>query len=407
MEVACPALTAVSIDVELVEEGRKLVVDLLNTLRAYDVMSESSKILVYDTALPFKQAYHGLVEHDTNCAPLWDSKSGVFAGCFSMSDVVDFMRTLYTPSPPELGMPPKQAIMTAFAQLNITTWRAYALSLDPSQLVSPEIQRSISRRLDGEAAAARGEGQGMSDTSRASGISSSGGGSGSGSGSGSGGGGPGRGGLGGRPDRPRLIAVDPEESLFTISRKLRRHNIHSMPVLDVEQNAVVSVLTHRHLLSYLLPRFVDSRRLFDQPICLLGLGVFDAQVVVVPEGASIISLLNVMWERKISAVPVVNELGQVVDLYGRKDISFLANDPTFMVLDAPVGEVRKAQIKMVSRLPRWRGVLAENAHHPLHTHSHALTLPPSPHSPTSHRWAPTPQSSSAAVMTHCTGCWSC
>lgn len=146
--------------------------------------------------------------------------------------------------------------------------------------------------------------------------------------------------------------MDPEESLFTISRKLRRHNIHSMPVLDVEQNAVVSVLTHRHLLSYLLPRFVDSRRLFDQPICLLGLGVFDAQVVVVPEGASIISLLNVMWERKISAVPVVNELGQVVDLYGRKDISFLANDPTFMVLDAPVGEVRKAQIKMV-RVSLW------------------------------------------------------
>ena len=311
------------IDVEAVEEGRKCVVDLLQSLRAYDVMAESSKVVVYDTALPFKQAYHGLVEHDTDSAPLWNHISSSFAGCFSTADVVDFMRTFYTPGTPEA---PKGPITTAFNALTVATWREYATTLDPNQLVSPEIHRMCSEknRLE-EAAKAEGGG----------------------------GGGGGSGGTGKssptspRGARMRLIAVDPEECLFTISRKLRRHRLHSMAVLDVEQNAVVSLLNHRQLLTYLLPRFVDGRRFFDQPLCLLGTGVFDEAVLVVPESASVISVLNVMWEKKISAVPLVNEAGQVTDLYGRKDICFLANDPGFQVLDAPVGEVRKAQVKMV------------------------------------------------------------
>ena len=37
--------------------------DLMRQLRAYDVMKETHKIIVYDTMLPFKHAYFSLVEY--------------------------------------------------------------------------------------------------------------------------------------------------------------------------------------------------------------------------------------------------------------------------------------------------------------------------------------------------------
>jgi len=134
--------------------------------------------------------------------------------------------------------------------------------------------------------------------------------------------------------------------LLTASQKLRRYRIHHLPVLDVDQGAVIAVLSHRMMLDYILRRFTDTRRLFDQPISALGIGSFD-EVVVVPGSASVLSVLNVLAERRISSVPIVNEAGQVADVYSSEDAAFLANDPTLMVLDAPVAEVRRAQAAMM------------------------------------------------------------
>jgi hypothetical protein len=53
----------VTIDVEVAEEGRKQVAELMRSLRAYDVMKETNKVIVYDTLLPFKHAYFSLVEY--------------------------------------------------------------------------------------------------------------------------------------------------------------------------------------------------------------------------------------------------------------------------------------------------------------------------------------------------------
>ena len=53
----------VTIDVEVAEEGRRQVAELMRSLRAYDVMKETNKVIVYDTQLPFKHAYFSLVEY--------------------------------------------------------------------------------------------------------------------------------------------------------------------------------------------------------------------------------------------------------------------------------------------------------------------------------------------------------
>ena len=60
-------------------------------------------------------------------------------------------------------------------------------------------------------------------------------------------------------------------------------------------------------------------------------------------------MLHVLAERRVSSVPIVaaDGSGVLVDIYCREDVAFLANDPSLMVLDAPVGDVRRAQISMV------------------------------------------------------------
>jgi CBS domain-containing protein len=109
----------------------------------------------------------------------------------------------------------------------------------------------------------------------------------------------------------------------------------------------VAVLSHRSLLRHVLATLADTRPLFEQSVSALGVGSFGESVVVVPNTTSVLSVLNVLAERRISSVPLVNELGQVTDLYSREDVAFLANDLSLRVLDAPVGEVRRAQATLM------------------------------------------------------------
>jgi CBS domain-containing protein len=156
-----------------------------------------------------------------------------------------------------------------------------------------------------------------------------------------------------------LIAIDPEDDLMTVSLKLLHHGIHHLPVFDADQNAVLAILSYKGLLLHLTAKFTDGEavRMMEQPLRAMGVGSFGEDILVVPETASVVSVLHVLAERRISSVPIVAADGSnvLVDVYSREDVAFLANDPTLMVLDAPVGDVRRAQISMVRcRLRRLR-----------------------------------------------------
>ena len=115
---------------------------------------------------------------------------------------------------------------------------------------------------------------------------------------------------------------------------------------------MLAVLSYRTLLLHLVAKFTDAALLplLAQPLIALGLGSYGEDIFVVPETASVVSVLHVLAERHVSSVPIVSADGSgvLVDIYCREDVAFLANDPSLMVLDAPVGDVRRAQISMVS-----------------------------------------------------------
>ena len=48
---------------ETAEAGRASVAELMRSIGAYDVMAESSKVVVFDTSIPVRLAFYALVEH--------------------------------------------------------------------------------------------------------------------------------------------------------------------------------------------------------------------------------------------------------------------------------------------------------------------------------------------------------
>lgn len=110
------------------------------------------------------------------------------------------------------------------------------------------------------------------------------------------------------PQRDGMISITPEDSLFQACKLLRDHRLHRLPVLDPVQNSVLSVITHSGILEFLVATFREQRRLFDQPIADLGIGVY-TNLITVPEDMPLIRVLHTLVERRVSALPIVDASG--------------------------------------------------------------------------------------------------
>lgn len=52
-------------DRETAQLGRSVIQFFLQSTTAYDLLSESNKVIVFDVAIPVKVAFYALVEHGT------------------------------------------------------------------------------------------------------------------------------------------------------------------------------------------------------------------------------------------------------------------------------------------------------------------------------------------------------
>ncbi|XP_059559164.1 5'-AMP-activated protein kinase subunit gamma-3 isoform X1 [Myotis daubentonii] len=136
-----------------------------------------------------------------------------------------------------------------------------------------------------------------------------------------------------------LVSISPNDSLFEAVYTLIKNRIHRLPVLDPVSGDVLHIITHKRLLKFLhifgdlLPR----PPLLYRTIQDLGIGTF-RDLAVVLETAPILTALDIFVDRHVSALPVINEDGQVVGLYSRFDVIHLAAQHTYNHLDMSVGE---------------------------------------------------------------------
>ncbi|RXN36796.1 5 -AMP-activated kinase subunit gamma-1-like isoform X2 [Labeo rohita] len=128
-------------------------------------------------------------------------------------------------------------------------------------------------------------------------------------------------------------------SLFDAVYSLLKHKIHRLPVIDPESGNVLHILTHKRILKFLhiFGASVPKPRFLKMQIKDAGIGTF-TDVATVSQTATVYDALSVFVERRVSALPVVDDNGKVVALYSRFDVINLAAQKTYNNLSMSMQE---------------------------------------------------------------------
>ncbi|XP_026881595.2 5'-AMP-activated protein kinase subunit gamma-1 isoform X2 [Electrophorus electricus] len=136
-----------------------------------------------------------------------------------------------------------------------------------------------------------------------------------------------------------LISISPDASLFDAIYSLLKHKIHRLPVIDPESGSVLHILTHKRILKflYIFGAVVPKPRFLRRKILEAGVGTFK-DIATVHQDATVYDSLATFVERRVSALPVVDDEGKVVALYSRFDVINLAAQKTYNNLSMTMRE---------------------------------------------------------------------
>ncbi|XP_068092017.1 5'-AMP-activated protein kinase subunit gamma-2 isoform X4 [Hyperolius riggenbachi] len=134
-----------------------------------------------------------------------------------------------------------------------------------------------------------------------------------------------------------LVNITPDASLYDAVYSLIKNKIHRLPVIDPVSGNALYILTHKRILKF-LQLFVSEMpkpAFMKQNLEELGIGTYHNIAFIHPH-TPIIKALNIFVERRVSALPVVDESGKVVDIYSKFDVINLAAEKTYNNLDITV-----------------------------------------------------------------------
>ncbi|XP_055375253.1 uncharacterized protein MAL13P1.304 [Condylostylus longicornis] len=137
-----------------------------------------------------------------------------------------------------------------------------------------------------------------------------------------------------------LVSIGPDASLFDAIKTLIHNRIHRLPVIDPLTGNVLYILTHKRILRFLFlyinelpkPSYMQ-KKLRD-----LKIGTYN-NIETATSETSIIAALKKFVERRVSALPLVDSEGRLIDIYAKFDVINLAAEKTYNDLDV---SLRKA-----------------------------------------------------------------
>ncbi|KAK8746423.1 hypothetical protein OTU49_017010 [Cherax quadricarinatus] len=131
-----------------------------------------------------------------------------------------------------------------------------------------------------------------------------------------------------------LISIRPDESLYVAIRSLIHHKIHRLPVIDPATGNVLYIVTHKRILKflYLYINELPKPSILQKPLRELEIGTYK-NIETASQDTLIIEALNKFVEHRISALPIVDAEGKLVDIYAKFDVINLAAEGTYNNLD--------------------------------------------------------------------------
>ncbi|KAK7793405.1 hypothetical protein R5R35_014311 [Gryllus longicercus] len=131
-----------------------------------------------------------------------------------------------------------------------------------------------------------------------------------------------------------LVSIGPDASLYDAIRTLIHNRIHRLPVIDPETGNVLYILTHKRILRFLFLYINDLPKpsYMNKTLNELRIGTYE-NIETATESTSIILALKKFVERRVSALPIVDPEGHLVDIYAKFDVINLAAEKTYNNLD--------------------------------------------------------------------------
>uniref|UniRef100_U5EQL4 Putative 5'-amp-activated protein kinase gamma subunit n=1 Tax=Corethrella appendiculata TaxID=1370023 RepID=U5EQL4_9DIPT len=141
-------------------------------------------------------------------------------------------------------------------------------------------------------------------------------------------------------DVKNLVSISPDASLYDAIKTLIHNRIHRLPVIDPLTGNVLYILTHKRILRFLFLYINELPKpsYMQKTLREIRIGSYD-NIETATEETSIIMALEKFVDRRVSALPVVDTEGHLVDIYAKFDVINLAAEKTYNDLDV---SLRKA-----------------------------------------------------------------
>ena len=226
--------------------------------QCYDLIPISAKLIVFDTQLLVKKAFHALISNGVRAVPLWESASQSFVGMVTITDFINILRTYYRS--------PSAYKMEELEEQKLELWRTV-----------------------------------LANESRT------------------------------------LVSITPQARLFEVIKTLIHNKVHRLPVIDPDTGNVLYIMTHKRILKFLFLYYQDLPlpAYVDRPIGEIPIGTYD-NIATASMSTPLIEALDMFIERRVSALPVVDAKGKVIDIYAKFDVINLATEKTYNNLDMTI-----------------------------------------------------------------------
>ncbi|KIK94910.1 hypothetical protein PAXRUDRAFT_827521 [Paxillus rubicundulus Ve08.2h10] len=255
--------------------------NVLKGRTCYDAFPVSFRLIVLDTKLNVKKALQCLLLNGVVSAPLWNSEKSKFAGMLTVLDIIHLIQYYYD-------------------NLN---YEAAAADVETFRL---ELLRDIEKSL---------------------GVAT-----------------------------PPMLKEHPNSTLYAAARLLIQTHARRLPLLDYDtetgHEVIVSVLTQYRLLKFISINCTREIQQLHLSLRKLKIGTYVSQTPPeIPEGHNpywpiatatlntpVFDVVHMFSERAISAVPIIDDDGVVVNLYETVDVITLVRLGAYQALDLTVSE---------------------------------------------------------------------
>ncbi|XP_038206323.1 5'-AMP-activated protein kinase subunit gamma-like [Zerene cesonia] len=144
-----------------------------------------------------------------------------------------------------------------------------------------------------------------------------------------------------RATRKPLCSIGPDQSLHEAINLLIKHRVHRLLMIDPTSGDVLYILSHKRILRFLFVYLNEFPELtfFHKKIMDLNIGTYD-EIISVSDTTSVKDAFQLLLDNNVSALPVLDENGTLVDVYAKYEVLNLVSEKLYSNLSISLGEVR-------------------------------------------------------------------